>query len=237
MREPGPGVSCRGRRGLPGGLRAAGQAVGQPGVSTRRLARRGPAGAGKGNRSHAGHAPHPPACLARAALRGAPARRLRPASAPAEVVGFVKVGEQARVGRLPAKQPPGLSDGHRDVHRDEREALEVTSGLPGGDAQSAADGLGDRADGNVVLRRGVQLRARRGLLKGRPVERRDVQGAPLPGLACTAPPAGGCAPPPGYQTCVISSRGPFLVNGSTRPSSTRCSSTVPVWYGPVGRGR
>jgi hypothetical protein len=40
-------------------------------------------------------------------------------------VVFVEFGDQARVDRLPAKQLPGLLAGHRDVHRDEREAREV----------------------------------------------------------------------------------------------------------------
>jgi hypothetical protein len=73
------------------------------------------------------------------------------ASVGAEVVALFEVDDEPGVGRLPVEQLSGLRVGHRDVHRDEREALEVVRGLlgrnaHGRDAQLTAPDLTRRRD-------------------------------------------------------------------------------------------
>jgi hypothetical protein len=98
-----------------------------------------------------------------------------------EVVDFLEVGDQAGMGGVPAQQPLRFRARHDDVQGDEREAREVAGDLlsrdaRGRDAPLAADDLGDLAQLDSLLGRGVQLRAGRGLLQRQPVEDGDVQG-------------------------------------------------------------
>jgi AcrR family transcriptional regulator len=90
----------------------------------------------------------------------------KPASSPVRLAVAVPVTRSiAPAGRLPAEQLPGLVAGHRDVHGDEREALEVVAGLLGRDARGREAGLVARWEPNTrerLVRAAVELFAEQG---------------------------------------------------------------------------
>jgi hypothetical protein len=108
----------------------------------------------------------------------------------------VEVGEQARVGRLPAEDPPGYEGGRRvveDDHRREEPEVRlqpVVRDAIGGQAQVVADALGDLAHRDALVPGRVPPGAGRRVLQGQAVEMADVEGVPggpavhpVPGVA------------------------------------------------------
>src|SRR5690349_936665 len=87
-------------------------------------------------------------CLVRLACRGLVVR---------EVARFAEAGQQARVGGFPAEGAAGLLGGHRAVQDDHRgqeaemlaELVRRDAGC--GQAQVAADALGDLADRDALV--------------------------------------------------------------------------------------
>jgi hypothetical protein len=77
-------------------------------------------------------------------------------------VAGLKVGQQSRVDRVPAAQPPGGGAGRRGAPGEEApDPAEVVDGPLGRDgdhrqAETATDRLGDRPGGQALLGGGVQ---------------------------------------------------------------------------------
>src|SRR5258708_3732085 len=105
-------------------------------------------------------------------------------SAGGEVVAVVQIGEQAGLSGFPAEGPAGDEAGRRvalrDYVREEPEVSRQHQFVPGnahgGQAQAAADGLGDLAERDALVPNRVPVSAGRALLQRQAEQGGDIAG-------------------------------------------------------------